>query len=92
MTNEVNKKSWSEFQNTGLLLIINQILHIFGWAIILEMDGDIVTNVYPIKVKYKGFSETSQQKAYKKIDQYMRNHYDEDIRSHYKESEGLDGL
>ena len=27
------EKSWQEFRDTGLVVIINQILHIFGWAI-----------------------------------------------------------
>ena len=27
----VSKKEWSEFKNTGLLLIVNQILHVFTY-------------------------------------------------------------
>jgi hypothetical protein len=33
----VTKKEWSEFRSTGLVLIVNQILHIFGWALVFEI-------------------------------------------------------
>jgi hypothetical protein len=33
----MTKKEWSEFRSTGLLLFINQILHVFGWAIVFEI-------------------------------------------------------
>lgn len=41
----VTKKEWIEFRSTGLLLIINQILHIFGWVIVYEMDSEEVKSV-----------------------------------------------
>lgn len=34
----ITEKSWDEFKKNGLLLFINQILHIFGWAICFEYD------------------------------------------------------
>jgi hypothetical protein len=67
----ITKKEWSEFQSTGLVLIINQILHIFGWAIVFSMEGDVVKSVYPARVKFRGFGESSVQKAYKKVSKYM---------------------
>lgn len=70
---EYNKseKGWSEFRETGLLLIINQLLHIFGWAIVFEMDGKDVVRVYPARVKYRGFSESASAESYKKISKFM---------------------
>lgn len=67
----VTKKEWSEFRNTGLLLFINQILHVFGWAIVFDMDGDVVKSVYPARVKFRGFSEESVSKSYQKISEFM---------------------
>lgn len=67
----VLKKEWSEFRNTGLVLIINQILHIFGWALVFEMEGDEIKNVYPARVKYRGFDEKTTEEAYKKVSNYM---------------------
>lgn len=69
----VTKKEWLEFKNTGLLLIINQILHVFGWAIVFEMEGDEVKSVYPARVKFRGFNEKSVSKSYEKISKYMKD-------------------
>lgn len=68
----VDKKEWSEFRNTGLLLIINQILHIFGWSIVMEIDDDHIKTVYPARVKFRGFAEDNVSKSYKKINEWMK--------------------
>ena len=67
----VTKKEWSEFRSTGLVLIVNQILHIFGWALVFEMEGDEVKSVYPARVKFRGFSEKDTEEAYKKVSKFM---------------------
>ena len=68
----VNKKSWEEFRATGLLMFINSFLHIFGWSIVMDIENEKVTSVYPAKVKFRGFSEESQTKAYNKLTYYMK--------------------
>ncbi len=65
------KKSWSEFRSTGLPLIINQVLHIFGWAIVFEIENDEIKNVYPARVKFRGFDNESVEDSYKKVSQFM---------------------
>jgi hypothetical protein len=67
----VTKKEWSEFRSTGLVLIINQILHIFGWALVFEIENDEIKNVYPARVKFRGFDNESTSEAYKKLSEYM---------------------
>jgi len=69
----VTEKSWKEFRETGLLLIINQILHIFGWAIvfIINDDSNEIIKVYPARVRFRGFTEKSIEKGYKDISKYM---------------------
>jgi len=71
----VTKKEWSEFRDTGLVLIINQILHIFGWALMFEVDidNDEIKNVYPARVKFRGFEKESTTEAYKKLSQFILN-------------------
>jgi hypothetical protein len=70
----INKKEWSEFRETGLLLIINQILHIFGWVIVFETDeNDNVLSVYPARTSFRGFSHEQTTEAYKKVSGYMAN-------------------
>lgn len=69
-----DKKTWEEFRKTGLLLIINQILHVFGWAIIVVVEDDgKVTEAYPARVKFRGFGEKSTTEAYKKVSAYMKD-------------------
>lgn len=34
----INKKTWDEFRATGLLWLVNTILHVFGWAIVVDVD------------------------------------------------------
>jgi hypothetical protein len=80
----VEKKEWSEFRNTGLLLLINQVLHVFGWAIVIEVEHPEETDkvlgleekivaVYPARVKFRGFDNDSVTKAYRKISEYMND-------------------
>lgn len=69
----VDKKEWKEFQKTGLLLIINQILHVFGWAVVMELGEDKeILSVYPARVKFRGFGEKSVEKSYIKLSEYMK--------------------
>ncbi len=69
--NTTVKKDWSEFRGTGLALIVNQTLHIFGWALVFEMDGDEVKSVYPARVKFTGFAEKFTEEAYKKVRRFL---------------------
>jgi len=79
----VQKKSWEQFRKTGLLLIINQILHIFGWAIVVDYEKyysdnsskNIIRSVYPARVKFRGFDKNSVSEAYIKLSKFMsKNH------------------
>ena len=72
----VEKKTWKEFQESGFLWWVNMILHTFGWAIVLEMDDDKIINVYPARVKFRGFDEKSNTIGYKRISQYMADNAD----------------
>jgi len=67
----VTKKDWSEFQRTGLVLMVNQILHIFGWALVFEIENDEIKNVYPARVRFRGFDNQDTSEAYQKISKYM---------------------
>lgn len=45
--NEVKEKSWEEFRDSGLLWWVNIMLHMFGWAIVYEMENGEVKRVIP---------------------------------------------
>ena len=74
MTNDmVAKKTWNEFRETGLVFLINSILHVFGWAIVLELDSKgNVLNAYPSRVKFRGFSHNVMSASYQKITEYLQ--------------------
>lgn len=72
----VEKKTWEEFIQNGLLWWINMILNTMGWAIVCEKENDEVVNVYPARVKYRGFSESSNTKGYINISNYMKENAD----------------
>lgn len=68
----VKKKTWEEFRETGLFWWINSILHTFGWALVYEVgDDDTMLNIYPARVKFRGFSYDCVSNGYRKISEYM---------------------
>ena len=73
----VNKKSWEDFKKSGLLWFINMLLHTFGWAIVYDIEDKKITNVYPARVKFRGFPEQSNTEGYIKVSQYMKDNIDE---------------
>lgn len=73
----IKEKNWKEFKETGLLWMINAILHLFGWAIVYEMNGNNVQTVYPARVTYRGFDEKSNSKGYIKVSEYLQENIKE---------------
>jgi len=73
----IDKKTWEEFRATGVLLIINQLLHVFGWAIVFNFDGDKLVEVYPARVKFRGFDSETTTENYRKVGKYMKDNADE---------------
>lgn len=69
----VNKKSWEEFRNSGFLWWVNMVLHTFGWAICVDMEDGKVKDVYPARVKFRGFAEKNNTDGYIKVSQYMKD-------------------
>lgn len=71
----MNRKTWEEFRNTGLLLFVNQFLHIFGWSIVFAYDDGACegepTEVFVARVTHRGFDGESQDVAYKSISAFM---------------------
>lgn len=82
----IDKKSWKEFKDCGLLWYINTFLHMFGWAIIVSIKEGEIVEVYPARVKFRGFNEESNTNGYRKVSKYMKDNaskllteaYDED--------------
>lgn len=73
----IESKSWQEFKQAGLLWWVNMILHTFGWAICLDIneDGNVV-NVFPARVKFRGFNEKTNTEGYIKVSEYLKENAD----------------
>ena len=67
----ISKKTWKEFRDTGLFFLVNQLLHVFGWAIVFDIEGDEIIEVFPARVKFRGFDDASQTAQHIKIANYM---------------------
>lgn len=66
------RKTWKEFQQTGLLWWVNRILHTFGWAITLVEENDgTISDAYPARCTYRGFTEEAEEKGFKKVAAYL---------------------
>ncbi|HBJ1650918.1 TPA: hypothetical protein LA460_000137 [Clostridium botulinum] len=78
MNDMIKKKTWKEFRENGLLFVTNQFLHIFGYSLVYEFDdNNNVTNVYPARVKFRGFGNKQIEDGYKNISKYMLNNAEE---------------
>lgn len=69
------KKSWSEFRETGLFHFVNSFLHLFGWAIVLSEEDDGSTEVFPARTDYRGFPQESNDKAYNRVTEFLRKEF-----------------
>ena len=72
-------KNWKEFKDIELLWWLNRSLHLFGWAIVLEVDDetDEVVKAYPKKVEYRGFSEDAEERGFNKLETYCKKYFKE---------------
>ncbi len=79
MRKELEKKSWKEFQSTGLVFYINQVLHVFGWCICFEIIKETgrIIDCYPARTTYRGFDEGSVMTGYQEVNEYMKNNANE---------------
>ena len=47
------------------------ILHTFGLAIVFDMEDGEIKDVYPARVKYRGFGEKNNTEGYIKVSEYI---------------------
>ena len=74
----ITQKTWEEFRENGLLWWINTILHTFGWAIVFDFNDDgTLKEVYPARVKFRGFGEKQVEQGYQKISKYLKENIED---------------
>ena len=74
----VEEMNIDDFRNSGLLWFINQQLHVFGVALVVDVDDEgKAIRMYPGRCKFRGFSEESNSRGYTKLSKYMVEHAEE---------------
>lgn len=73
----VKETTVQEFRDTGLLLYINQILHVFGWSIGVNISDDGTQQLIPLRTKFRGFDNQTTTRNYEKIASWIRKNGEE---------------
>jgi len=71
---EIERRTWEEFRENGLLWWVNRALHVFGWAIIVVVDNEEeeeVSDIYPARVPYRGFPEKREEAGFRHLSAWM---------------------
>jgi hypothetical protein len=65
--------TWREFQQSGLLWWINRSLHLFGWAIALEVgeDEQTILEAYPVRCKFRGFDTGCESQGFRRLTRHI---------------------
>lgn len=71
VTENLVPQKWETFRDAGLLWFMNRLLHVFGWAIVLETQAGKVIKAYPCRTGYRGFQPELDDEGFKKVSQYM---------------------
>ena len=75
----LEKKTWVEFRDSGLLWWINRTLHLFGWAIVVKVDESTgnIFEIYPAKCRFRGFCDEDEAEGFRKLTQHLRDNIDD---------------
>lgn len=69
----IERRGWKEFQEAGLLWWVNRVLHLFGWAIVLEQNDDTgeILDAYPARCRFRGFGEVQESQGFARLTRYL---------------------
>ena len=67
----ITRTSWDDFKKNGLLWAVNCFLHLLGYAIVFQYEDGEIVDVYPARVKFRGFSEKVNTDGYIAVSKYM---------------------
>lgn len=73
----LDEKGWEEFQDSGLLWLVNTFLHVFGWALLVKVDDDgNFCGCVPCRTDYRGFTTEVNDEGYLKITDWLKENID----------------
>jgi len=68
----IEKISWEKFRECGALWFVNTVLHLFGLAIVVDIEDDgTISDAYPAECKFRGFDEDTNDKGYRNLTEYI---------------------
>lgn len=74
----LERKTWEEFRNSGLLWWVNRTLHLFGWAIVVNFnDAGELVEAYPARCHFRGFHTDSETEGFEKLTKHIKENIDE---------------
>lgn len=77
----MEKMTLQEFRDSGALWWVNQQLHLFGVALVMNIDNDgKPTEMYPAKVGFRGFPEASNTNGYRKLTNFLNQNMEKLIK------------
>lgn len=68
----IDERNWEEFRNTGLIWWINRSLHLFGWALVAEIEAGKVFRVYPARCRFRGFTGDVEDQGFSQLREYLK--------------------
>ena len=73
----LDQKTWEEFQNTGLLWLVNTFLHTFGWTLMTQVDddGNIIGGV-ACRTDFRFFTTDINDEGYLKVTDWLKENID----------------
>jgi hypothetical protein len=81
LSNDVERRTWDEFRESGMLWAMNTILHWFGWAIVVVTDdadpsnfggaGPVVLGAQPVRTKWRGFPAENNDRGIARLTEWM---------------------
>ena len=69
----IERRGWQEFRDSGLLWWVNRSLHLFGWALVVELaeDEKTITTVYPARCRFRGFGFKAEEEGFAKLSKHL---------------------
>lgn len=68
----IDRKTWKDFQDAGLLWWVNRMLHLFGWAIVLQVEANgQISDIYPARCKFRGFHQEYESEGFTKLTKHI---------------------
>ena len=71
-------EAWLEFRSSGMLWYVNRLLHLFGYAIALQVEDDgRIISAEPQRCRYRGFDEEAEANGFRKMTGYLSDRISE---------------